>query len=160
MSRVCHNRSFLLTSALKTTTRVMTLLVHTTWSKLNTNLIKIPVPYRLPMGSWLGIGATTKVKCWWLRGVYRCCFWVGRRFYSSALYLTLALDSDEELDSRHALNSASKTNQSDISDWTNELYPLFRQHYSHDWTPPKLGVCISHMLLKLTNISISFPFST
>ena len=58
ISRVCHNRSFLLTLALKFRTCVMALLVST-WLKFSPDVIKIMVPYRLPMGSWLGIGTST-----------------------------------------------------------------------------------------------------
>ena len=57
------NHSFFLTLALKTKTRVMIVLVSPSrnWTpiltKFITILIKIRVPYRLSMGSWLGIGA-------------------------------------------------------------------------------------------------------
>ena len=30
------------------------------WSKFNPNHIKTPGPYRLPMGSWLGVGTSTR----------------------------------------------------------------------------------------------------
>jgi len=58
MSRVHHNRSFLFALALKTKTCVMILLAHA-WSNFGPNLIEIPVPYRLPMGTQSGIGAST-----------------------------------------------------------------------------------------------------
>lgn len=48
MSRVYHDRSFLLTLAHKTRTCVMALLVPA-WTKFNHNLIEMPVPYRLPV---------------------------------------------------------------------------------------------------------------
>ena len=50
--------SFLLTLTLKTRTCVVALLVPTC-SNLNPNLIEILIPYKLPMGPWLGIGAST-----------------------------------------------------------------------------------------------------
>ena len=52
------NCSFLLSLALKPNTRVMMLLVPTR-SKFNPNMIEILVLYRLPMGSWSGIGTCT-----------------------------------------------------------------------------------------------------
>ena len=66
MSRVFHNRSFILTLILKINTCVMTLLVLAR-SKLNSNLIKIVVPYKLPMGSWSSIGTSTiDYVAWWV----------------------------------------------------------------------------------------------
>ena len=53
------NHWVLLTSALKTKTRIMTLWALTQ-SKSNPNLVQTPVPYRLPMGSWSGIGTFTR----------------------------------------------------------------------------------------------------
>ena len=48
------NHSFLLTLALKTRTCVMTLLIAA-WSKFRPSLIKILVPYRLPIDAlWIG----------------------------------------------------------------------------------------------------------
>ena len=66
------NRTFLLTLALKTKTCVMTLLVMTlskfqSWpnEKFNPNHIEIVVPYRLMMGSRLGIGtSSTNPNAW------------------------------------------------------------------------------------------------
>ena len=58
MYKVYHNRSFHHIVALKTKACVMALLVPT-WSKLSPNLIKTSIPYRSPMGSWLGIGIST-----------------------------------------------------------------------------------------------------
>ena len=58
MSQVCHNCSFLFALALKTRTCVMALL-DPTRLKFSPSLMEIPVPYRSPMGSWLGIEAST-----------------------------------------------------------------------------------------------------
>ena len=54
---VHFNRSFLIVLALKTKTRVMALLVPIS-SKFNPNLVKISVPFRLPVGLSLGIGVS------------------------------------------------------------------------------------------------------
>ena len=65
MSRIRLNRSFLLTLALKTKTRVMTLLAPA-WLKCSPNLINILVPYRLPIKYWnTGIGTSTIRLPWW-----------------------------------------------------------------------------------------------
>ena len=58
MSRVYHDRSFLPTLALETKICVMVLLVLALL-KFNLNLIKIKESYRLTMGSWSGVGAST-----------------------------------------------------------------------------------------------------
>ena len=50
MSRVCHNRLPFLTLALQPKTCIMALSVPTS-SNFRPNLIEIPTPYRLPMGS-------------------------------------------------------------------------------------------------------------
>ena len=74
MSRVSHHCSFLLTLAFKTKTCVMTLLVPA-WSKLSPNLIEILAPYRLPMETWSGLGAST---IWVIAKVFRLpnrCSW-------------------------------------------------------------------------------------
>lgn len=55
---VPFKRSFLLTLAPKTETCIMALLVLA-WSKFSPNPVEIPVPYRLSMGSWLGIDSSS-----------------------------------------------------------------------------------------------------
>jgi hypothetical protein len=55
---VSHNCSFLPTLASKPRTCLMTLSVQI-WSKYYPNIIEIMASYRFPMGSWLGIGAST-----------------------------------------------------------------------------------------------------
>jgi hypothetical protein len=52
------NQSFLLILALKSKTCVTTIPILT-WLKFNLNLIPIPLPNILSMGSWLGIGTST-----------------------------------------------------------------------------------------------------
>ena len=65
MLRVCHSRSFLFTLALKTKTCVMPLLVPAL-SKFSPSPIKFMVPYKLPMGSWSGVGASPiTYRIWW-----------------------------------------------------------------------------------------------
>ena len=65
MFRVCHKCPFLITLALKTRTFVMALLIPV-WSKFSPSLVRFPVPYKLSMGSSLGIGVSTiTYRIWW-----------------------------------------------------------------------------------------------
>jgi len=72
MSKVYHNRSFHLTLAPKPKTCVMALLVMA-WSKFNPAFIEIIAPYRFPMGSWSGIGASI-IPCWGSYYIFKTTF--------------------------------------------------------------------------------------
>ena len=81
MSRVCHDHSFLLTLALQTRTCIMMTLLIPIWSKFSLSLIKITVPYQLPMGSWLGIETSILVG-----GATKSSSNLVRRKYSKQIY--------------------------------------------------------------------------